>query len=457
MFVVKRRNALYYGIGMILIRGPLAYPSKEFQRLHEALGITNRTLQNRLNLYIRTGLVKKGTGVEKRGCPYYELSNKGKVYFSRTRDLIHDIRLEPNTFQLPHPASLGEILENVTNIFNKIFIVSMLSRTESFDMGSLFRNLFKTDTKSNIQHSGLFRDYEGELMDPSFSESIIKETAYGLLYHGYSDEIMINGDDERVNLAMAFLTRIQGKHKTAESMYRRILKSKNIDKNQWIIANIGLSQCQRMKGDKEGSLERLNILIKEDNTPLQKGYILMVKGWLLSEMEREDESMKLFKKSEGIFQYIGNPFLLTMVQTYTGVAYFRKCNYEMADHFWNKALKNSRRAKCDYLKGYVYVNLADIQIKKGDMKKAYEFLKSSENIFRSTSDLEGVSVLEFNWSLYFIAKGDIDEAINRFRKSETVAYPLPYPFERNERREVFLERIREKGIDLDTNIFITPP
>lgn len=107
--------------------------------------------------------------------------------------------------------------------------------------------------------------------------------------------------------------------------------------------------------------------------------------------------------------------------------------------------------------GYVLVNYADVFILRGDFDKAKRYLNRSKKIFRNANDMEGLAGYEFNKSLLHAQLKEEEKANYHFRLSEQVADPLPWRYQREERRRVFKDRMVQSGLKVDKNLFIHPP
>ena len=91
-------------------------------------------------------------------------------------------------------------------------------------------------------------------------------------------------------------------------------------------------------------------------------------------------------------------------------------------------------------------NLADIFARKGDFKKALTYLKKGEKIANNMGDLEMTSSLLFNFSLVYLMMKDMDTAVKSFKRSEEIAFPLPSPLEKEERRNAVLHFAKENSL-----------
>ena len=143
------------------------------------------------------------------------------------------------------------------------------------------------------------------------------------------------------------------------------------------------------------------------------------------------------------FNAFGIPLLLSLTHNNRGVTNFMMGRMEDAKKDWTKARRFAKEANSHYGEAVVLPNLADIMMREGNFKLAQSHLKRANEIFMETNDAEGFAIVKFNEAILFLFKKEQDKALELFRESETVAYPLPSPQRKKILREYFLEVARE--------------
>jgi len=157
-------------------------------------------------------------------------------------------------------------------------------------------------------------------------------------------------------------------------------------------------------------------------------------------------AMENLSSSIRSFRNFGFPLLLAQALNNRGVFYFMNDKLDQAEKDWKAALRLAKKAKSMYSQAWMLGNLADIEVKRGDLDKALKNLNRAEANFRRVNDFEGLAWVEFNRALVAIAKKDYSVFIDHFERSEKEAYPLPPEHERELRRNVILDRAKENGM-----------
>jgi tetratricopeptide (TPR) repeat protein len=238
----------------------------------------------------------------------------------------------------------------------------------------------------------------------------------------------------------------QGKLEYSELVLNKLLSgSPTIDQNQWFQIIQNLASVYMRKGDY--SLSN-NVIEKAEDSTRDRLFLACLKnlrGHLRIHEGKYDEGMAILSSSIRAFYTFNIPILLSIAYNNRGVIYFIKGKYEDAEKDWLKATKFAKKALSEYSEVNISLNLADIEMMKGDFTKAEKILERASNFYNQCNDLEKLATTEFNFALLEIEKGCFENAYEHFLMSESIAFPLPSPWDRKIRREEISSRAMERG------------
>jgi tetratricopeptide (TPR) repeat protein len=380
------------------------------------------------------------------------LTEKGRERMSKVDEIFDRIWLEPDLYNLTSPLSLSKVLSVIGDPLLKVQTACRVHAGESFDVPFVVQGI--SGLVGNRSVYEFLEELHGTKTEDRFDQVFERSLPLfmGIEESGLSDR----STEDLIFLAEA--ERRAGRIEMSRIIYRNILDRPSLNKNNWVVASCGHYRIMQIT-EKERALELISEMNRSDMNTLQAAYRDMVMSNMLSETGDNQDGKRLLKRSIGRFRYEGSFTLLAMAELYLGIVYFREKDLDMAELYLRKSLEDlkSSKRKRGTLMGYVLVNYADVFILHGDFDKAKRYLNRSKKIFRNANDMEGLAGYEFNKSLLHAQLKEEEKANYHFRLSEQVADPLPWRYQREERRRVFKDRMVQSGLKVDKNLFIHPP
>ena len=419
------------------------------EQLALSLDISDRTL----DLYLSK--MKKERYIERTKKHYVSdldkivrITSKGEDKLDEIKENIQKELLTPERHNSPTCVSVSVILKRMRDPLERIFFLSLYFRNKSFDLPTYIQTM--KEVKSDFQIVKVLSEMENDgsgqgipLVDTFFKTRYYGKPSAVNLDDGYFDRT-----DPNNLLIVAEASYKQGRFTDSRTIYEYLLSDKiNLNQNQWFIAKTGLALLTSKEGDVEEAIYLLNDIIKRTDNKIYHSYAKQLIARIYSNIGEHEKSLKLYNEVINSFRTLGIPIMCAIAYNNRGVLYYRMRNYDKAEENWLIARKYITEAGVENMLGPVYGNLSDIEIIKGNLEKSEKYLKDAMKIYEDSDNYEEKSYMEYNYSLHYLAKGDLKKALEYFKRSETIAYPFPSPPERMEKRRTFKERALEAGFD----------
>jgi tetratricopeptide (TPR) repeat protein len=420
------------------------------QNLANAMDISSRTLDQYFTDLAKDGYIsKKNTKFKKPLNDLVSLTPMGLKELSLVDDMVSQFLLTPERHNIPSCISVDSILKRIRDPMEKIFFLSMFTRLKRFDL-----TLFMDTMKYNRSDSNLVKILSDVNSDKVNNDiTTIADSLYRTyLFEDFDEKTFLDSADLHKDLdsilVLATAYHRQGRNNDARILYNIVLSEKaRPNQNQWFLANFGLARVMRSEGDPEGSISLLDQLTESTDNTIFHAMINERKGMTYSEMGIPEEAEVYFSKAEHSLNNIGIPLLSGFVHNDRGIHYLRIGKLDLAAEDWRKCKKLAKEARSEMIEAVVLINLAFVEMVSGDLDQSEKNLSRSRKILSSRNDLEGLAANAFTSSLLCLYRKDIIGANENFARSETVAYPAPSPLERKERREIYLRKAKELGLE----------
>lgn len=444
---ISRDELVLLGLDKLINdRGPRDPYTRE--DLATALDISVKTLNEYLTKLVKADLIDRNQRKFIKDLDtIITITSKGLERVKMIQSNVDKMVLTPEHHNIPSCIKVRTILDRIQDPLEMLFFLSLYASKKDFDLIMFLDALKITRADSNIVN--IFSDMdldEGEIARVPFIVTFSKTSFHG----DFEKEILEkDGWEERdVNalLIIAESEQKQGKLNDALTLYQYILSGKNkITQNQWFIARMGLVHTYRKMGEFDSALKILSDT--EDNTDNKTflSYSKQVRALIWMIQGRYEDAMKLFNSSIRSFKTFGLPLMLSIAYNNRGTLYYRMDDFDNAQEDWKKARRYATEAKSEYCEAAIIGNLADVYARQGKFDIALKYLKKAEKITKGIGDLEMLSTTYFNYSLVYIMMKEFDKALNIFKLSNEIAYPLPSPIEKEERRKFILECGNENG------------
>lgn len=449
---VVMRDLVLYGLGLLTDEDeprPIDYSKTD---LASCLEISTRTLDNYLTDLSKTRLI---TRTKKRYADTLDqiirLTSLGRDRFREIIDELNSLILVPERHFITRPIEVESILDQLGNPLEKLFFISTYSRHHEFDLPLFLRTVSIMKEDSNVLNTiqGLDAKENG-MRQTSFIETFSRTSLHGL--GKAMRKIDINRVEKSINASLIYAEALQknGDLQGSLNIYRSILQPHNdITDDQWFIAKMGMIHCLRKIGDVDSAIDMIDRTFKEIEKNVYKGYLNQIKALILSMTGEFDESLHLYKSTIGYFHLEGNPLLLAIAYNNRGTLYYRVGKYDEAVEDWNKARNYAKQADSDYCLSATFMNLAHIEAMRNNFGSSLDLIDRAERITIEIGDKELQSGSLYNRALTMLYMKKGKEAVYHFNRSMMIAYPLPSPLEREERRASFRSVAEKNGVLLD--------
>ncbi|MGA1872143.1 MAG: tetratricopeptide repeat protein [Thermoplasmatota archaeon] len=420
------------------------------EQLAMAMDISESTLALYMSNLRRKGLIdrhKKKYAVDVRET--YSITPEGRKENEKILKRIDSEYLTPERHNIEAMMPISTVLKRILDPLERIFFLSLYTGLKYFDL-PLYLETMRTARQDSTMVNAL-ADLSGE---EGIEETPVAETFFCSCFYGDIDiEELQRGSSYGTNinalLIIAEASYKQGRLNEALAIYDHILTPPmKTSQGQWLIARAGKALVLSKRGDIEDSLELLDETGALVGNKILRTFALQVKARILSTTDRMEESMNLFDSVIRSFSTFKIPLLLAIAHNNRGILYFRMKENEKAEKDFLKSRKHLNESRREYLFGPLYTNLAGIELRKGNLEKAEEYLDRSVEAYMILNDLEGVSYVDFTRSLVFVERDEREKALKLLRRSEKIAFPSPSVLERKERREMFLDCARKRGWEI---------
>jgi len=422
--------------------------------LSQALDITPKTLNDYLKILRDVGLLEtKQRKFIKDLDVLVKITDKGRERVELILRKIENLILTPENHNIPNIVMVKAILDLITDPLEKIFFLNVFSSNKDFDLFLFLDVLGISRADSNIVNifSG---PGEGTSLQQGlpFIVTFSKTSFHGGLKGTTSKLEGWSEKDPAALLIISESCQKQGRLKEAKAYYEFLLSpSTKLTQNHWFIARIGLVQTLRKSGDMEKALELLEETMGMTDNKTFIAYAKQIKAMLYSMEGKFNESMVLYNSSIRSFHFQGFPLMLSIAYNNRGTLFYRMGLLDHALDDWNKALRYAKEAGSEYCEAGILSNLADMYGRRKEFDRALNYLDRGEKITIEAGDMEMCSSIHFNFALVYIMMGDMELALEHYRKSLEVAHPLPPPIEREERKKFMLDYAREFNLPLMEN------
>lgn len=413
-----------------------------------------------LNVYL-SELVKEGKIIRNKKhfvkdyISTIDITDRGYSTLKNISQEFNDCVLTPERHGISSCVNIKDILNDIRNPLEKVFLLGLYVRKFSFDLNEYLNNIQTANNDSNI--IGYFKQLEKESQDITlkpFNIDIFNLSLYG------SKEIndttlfdKLNSSSINSYLIHAETQRKQGNLEYALMIYEAILSKKHhINQNQWFIANLGIAQVYRRKGLVNDSLNYLDSLSIETKNKMYLAIIKYTQGIYVLRNDDFERAVSLLSSSLKSFINLKNNLFISIAYTSRGVVYFRQNKIELAGLDWINARKFAVKSHSDYALAWVLINLADYEINIDNLKKAYNHLLKAKKTFKEKGDDEGLSFTEFNLALLEISKNNPTKAKNHMKISLSINPNIPCPNDKRVLLEEFVNRGRKFGYDFSDDL-----
>lgn len=418
------------------------------KQVSETLNIKDSSLNVYLSNLSKNGLiVRKKRHYNKELADLTEITPEGMEIINQITDDIRKLYFTPERHNIPSIVSFMELYNRYSNPLERIFLLNLYIRKYSFDLNDYLENL--STAKNEMSIAGYFRGMEKkEHPEAPYFRDVFKLTLYGSSNGDLSNIEEIAVDDVNSMIIQSESLIRQGRMDQAEIILNILLKEgPTIDQNQWFQIIINLSTLYMKRGKYDNARDLLDKTQAETKDRLLLACIESMKGHLMIHMGQYDEGLKYLSYALRSFNAFNNPLLSMIAHNNRGVIYFIQENYQTAEKEWMMSRKDAKDANSKNAEALILTNIADIHIKKGNLKQAEKDLATSERILTKLDQYDGLSAVYFNMALLEIAKKNPEEAMEYYELSEKVAFPLPGPWARKIRREEILKRCAEFDVE----------
>ncbi len=419
------------------------------EQIANAMGVAPNTFDLYLYRLVKRGLInRKKKRYQKDINKTITFTTDGFEEIERIEKTVDKLLLTTERHNISNMIKVQTILNRIKDPLEKVFFLSLYQKVKYFDLPMYLKTL--RVAKMDINIVDIFSDLEvrsEEKTRLSFVESFYNTCLYGGAREGLSMEDVWKENDTNTLLVLAEANLRQGKIDEAREIHRYILDMrKDMTQNQWFKIQIDQAQALRKEGKMEEAVSHLDEVNKMTENKIFLAYLKGIKSMILANTGEHDKALELYHSAISSLNKFGLPILLSITHNNRGVNYFLMRRYEDAEKDWIKARRYAKDAGSHYGEAIVLPNLADIAVRGGKFDLADSYLKRARSIFEETSDYEGFAIVEFNYAIFYLFKGDIDKALECFKRSREIAFPLPPKQERDGLKEYFLSCVEETGM-----------
>ena len=418
--------------------------------LSGAMGISESTLDLYLSRLTKRGLItRKKLRYEKDIGRKIFLTDSGREEVGKVEELLGSLLLTTERHLVPTCIRVVGILEKIPDPLERIFFLSVYDKNKRFDLPMFLETLRLSKQEINLIHILADRGMDsGGTGRTTFIEAFFNTSLYGDLEKDILERDIWKEKDIDALLILAEAKQRSGQFQESLSLHEYILSPRfKITQNQWFKARIDQAQTHRKMGDTDESLRILDEVLDQVDDKIYLAYAKEVKAKVYSHMGEYERAIELFRSSIGAFKTFGLPLMLSIAINNRGVLYFSMNEFDLAEKEWIKARRLAKEARSDFAEAIVLPNLADLAARSGNFDLSKNYLSRAYGIFEGLGDVEGLAAVEFNLSLMYLEMRNDEEAVSHFKLSESIAYPLPSPHERMERRKDFIGRANRYGLE----------
>jgi len=417
--------------------------------LAETLNVSAESLTVFISRLAREGFVVRKRSKKTPFLDKLKLSDKGSQRVSAIQAELVSFVFTPERHNISTCMKFTDVANLSGTSLDRVFLLHLYLKNRRFDLGQFIGNL--STVRNDLNVLNFFRRLGRSESEPDCGSYVID--VFNMSLNGdRTGASPALTDDLSPRLVDSLLIDAetkckQGRLAESDRIYRHIVSlHPHITRNQWFQSNLGLAQVIRRKDGPENAISFLEKLMEQTDDGLYKACITQAIGTCYGYLGDQDKALQFLSSSIRSFRYYQVPLLLAIALNNRGVEYFTMDKVDQAESDWLTAVNRSKRAGSRYAQARLLCNLADVEIKRGNLDKAEKNLDRSERLFRKANDLEGVAGVEFNRALKSIAETDLVGFQDHFMRSEDVAYPLPPEYERQLWRNVLMDRAKENGM-----------
>jgi tetratricopeptide (TPR) repeat protein len=445
---ISRDELILIGLDLLLSESEkgISYNKED---LSVALDITEKTLNDYLTKLKKAGLVERN---QKKFIKDLDstvsITENGKERLEVLWESVNRLVLTPEHHNIPSIVKVKLILDRLRDPLEKVFFLSIYSANKDFDLFMFLDALKISKADSNIIN--IFSEMDLEEEEISRIPFIV--TFSKTSFHGGFDQELLQKDgwgerDPNAILVIAEADQKQGRLNDAKAYYDYLLSQHfKLTQNQWFLARMGLVHTYRKMGETQTALKFLDETMEITDNKTYLAYGKQLKALMFSLLGKFEDSLKLYNSAIRSFHSYGLPLMLSITYNNRGTLYYRMEDYDNAIDDWKKARRYATEAKSEYCEAAILSNLADMSGRNDEFDLAMKYLKRGEKISKNTGDLEMLSMIYFNFSLVYIMMNDLEKAVNMYKISDEVGFPLPSPLEKQERRNYIIQYSKERGL-----------
>ncbi len=400
-------------------------------------------LIHRINKHYEYNIIKK-----------MSLTEEGFLRLENINSVLSNSVFTPENHKIDHVWKFFDIYNKYKNPIERIFILTLFVKMKDFDITSFISTL--ETSKDERCFTRIFNDHfcTKDKKKVTLSQSILNMSLYGINYK--NDILNMNQEKGDINslILLAEASRRRGEFEYANQQFKQLLKPTfNLTRNQWLQIQINLLCLNYELEDYQEVNKKIEYLKDQTKDIVLKNYLLEIEGTLCYFNKDNENAIKLLSSSIRSFHKLNEDFFLSLAYTNRGVVYFNMENFPLAEKDWKKALKYARNVGSKYSEANILPNLADIEIQRKNYKKAKYMLNKSEDMFIDLGCIRGRDIVEFNRALLYLEMKKLDKAIDHLNISETLSPSFPTTKDMEIRRDWFLKKANDLGLEIDKSLF----
>jgi tetratricopeptide (TPR) repeat protein len=359
--------------------------------------------------------------------------------------------LTPERHNVPSIVKVPVVMNHLSDSLEKIFFLSLYNKLKRFDLPFYFQTMKTSKQDNNIVNVLSEIGAGEEVQEMPVVETFFRTRFYGILKKDCLTDLEgIKSNDPNSLLIIAEASTKQGRLEEARTIYEYLLSPNvSLTQNQWTMASIYLAHLDSRSGKGESCINKLQNIYDSIDNKIFRSYIKQMMARTYYESGDHEKALELFTESINSFNKFGLPLMLAITHNNRGIIHYIFEDIQNAENDWNKARKYARDAGSRYVEAAIFTNLADVELLRGNLEKSWKYTEMSHERYSSVHDLEGMAEVDFQRALYYLHVKDLDEALNHYRRWESLAFPLPSPGQRDLKKKVFQERLQENGFDPD--------
>jgi tetratricopeptide (TPR) repeat protein/DNA-binding MarR family transcriptional regulator len=446
---LKKDQLVLYTLGLLK---KTEKPDSHFtgELISSALCITENTLDHHMTILSKSGLI---TRIKKKYVrsftDRYEITEEGNKKIGKILEEVDRLLLTEDRHNIPSCLPVSDIISRIPDPMEKVFFLTLYNQNRYFDLPSFLDILRLSKEETGLIN--IFCDLNDTECGPrreSFIESFFQSSLYGNVDKDMLKSDIWKREDTDALIALEESKLRMGKFEETKLIHDHLLSSDvELTQNQWFVVMILWAHWLRRKGRIDESIEHLEMIMEMVYNRVYISFARITLAYSLFMKGDREKYKELFNSAIKSFRKHSLPLFLSIAYNYRGVCSFIDEDVTNAEKDWIKARRFAREAKSTFAEAKVLPNLADIAIMHGKFDLAKNYLDKARTIFEEVNDYDGLAVIEFNYTLYYIEAGDRDNALYHFKRCNEIAFPLPIESDRKMYREEVIKRARKRGMD----------